>query len=93
MPIINASEKYLIDSPPKKNIAISESSIVKVVFKDLLKVCIMLLWTNSPNFSLMPNLRTFSLTRSNTTTVSETEKPNMVRAAATKTAPISMFLK
>ena len=41
--MIMASAKYLIDSPPNKKMAISAISVVNVVFKDLTKVCIMLL--------------------------------------------------
>ncbi len=86
---MSVSAKYLIESPPKKKMAVSESKMVSDV---LIERCIV--WftdalTTSGNVAFRI-LKRFSRMRSNTTMVSLMEYARTVSTAAMKEAPISI---
>ena len=69
IPIINAKEKYLRVSPPKKKIEINTNNTVATVESDLPSVWLKLKLTVSSNWPI-PLLKMFSLILSKITIVS-----------------------
>ena len=88
MPIIRARARPWRLGPPAIRIAARTRTTVKLVMIDRAAVCMMLRFTTCSNERRWLTRR-FSRIRSNTTTVSWTEKPTTVSTAVTKNASIS----
>src|SRR5690606_38407245 len=90
IPTIRANIKPLIDSPPKMKMANNTNKVASEVINVLLKVLLNDTSTNFWKFQLVCSL-IYSLTLSNTITVSFSEYPTTVKIAAINAWSISML--